>query len=79
MPSRKTDNDSDNNCSLRKNTGHLDKIEEGEKSRSPKYVVFTISPIPHSLFKCANGGNTAKKMSNTIQCSFSTLYLSYLC
>lgn len=61
MPSRKTDNDSDNNCSLRKNTGHLDKIEEGEKSRSPKYVVFTISPIPHSLFKCANGGNTAKK------------------
>lgn len=61
MPSRKTDNDSDNNCSLRKNTRHLDKIEEGEKSRSPKYVVFTISPIPHSLFKCANGGNTAKK------------------
>lgn len=35
MPSRKTDNDSDNNCSLRKNTGHLDKIEEGRRAEVP--------------------------------------------
>lgn len=60
MPSIKTDNDSNNNCSLRKNTGHLDKIEKGEKSRSPKHVIFTVFPMPHNLFSCANGGNTAK-------------------